>query len=208
MTIIIRIASVAALVALTACSTGVSSTQIPTPSEAAELSPSAAPTTAASAAPESVEPSAAPSDAALVVRLEGAGEAGRVHLVTVLEDGRVITSDQAGVNPPTERRLTAEGVQLVRDAMDATGLTDVSADYSPVANPGKELTYGGAGPLLEVGSADGETVTITWYLFADTAEDFAAPQPEAEALEALAARLTTLEEWLPADAWADDGSTP
>jgi len=106
-------------------------------------SPSASPTTDAS--PSSPSPS---DDAAgsLVLRLMGGGEAGRVHLLTVLDDGRIITSDDQGVY--VERRLTAAGVQLLRDELDATGLTDTSADYSPVANPGVEPpAYGGAGAI-------------------------------------------------------------
>jgi hypothetical protein len=112
------------------------------------------------------------------------------------------------VSPPTERRLTADGIRLVRDEMAATGLTDTSASYMPVANPGQELGFGGAGPVLHIGQAGGDAIVVSWYLFADTELDLAAPQPEAEALEALAARLTTLEDWLPASAWADATADP
>jgi hypothetical protein len=216
MTIMIRVAAVAAVLAIAAFigfqfsnlpdNTGASPTPLPSPS--AEPATSSAP----SVAPESSEPSAEPSAAALVLRLLGAGEAGRVHLVTILDDGRVITTDR-GISegesePPVERRLTAEGIQLVRDEMAATDLTDASATYDPVANPGEELGFGGAGPSLEVGQPGAETVVITWYLFADTEQDLAAPQPEAEVLDALAARLSTLEEWLPASAWADAAGMP
>jgi hypothetical protein len=179
----------------------------PSPSPSASADPRSS--TVPSASPDSPEPSAEPSAAALVFRLLGGGEAGRVHLVTVMEDGRVITTEPGGVNPPLERRLTPSGVQLVRDELAATGLTETSAEYLPVPNPGAEPPpYGGAGPSLEVGSADSETVVVSWLLFGDTEEDYFQPQPEAEALEALAARLTTLETWLPADAWADATGTP
>ncbi|HEX7171278.1 MAG TPA: hypothetical protein VF365_01580 [Candidatus Limnocylindria bacterium] len=202
MTSLIRIASMAAFATLASCSNG--SSMAPTPSPPAE--PSAA--GASGIVPDSAEPSTEPSKAALVLQLHSGGEAGPVHLVTILDDGRVISSDPLRVNPPTERRLTAEGIQLVRDEMAATGLTDTSANYSPVANPGEELVYGGAGPVLEIGQSGGDDILINWYLFADTELDLAAPQPEAEALEALAARLTTLEEWLPASAWADAAADP
>jgi hypothetical protein len=166
--------------------------------------PSASPT------PDASPSAPAPTDdaaASLVLRLMGGGEAGRVHLLTVLEDGRIITSDDQGVY--VERRLTATGVQLLRDEVAATGLTDTSADYSPVANPGVEPpAYGGAGPSLEVGQPGGGTTVITWFLFGDTEQDYFQPQPEAETLEALLARLTTLDEWLPASAWADANATP
>lgn len=209
MTLMIRVAAVAAVVAVAAFiglqvgnlpdDVGASPTPIPEPSASGEPS----------AAPESAAPSAEPSAAALVLRLMGGGEAGRVHLITVMDDGRVITSDPDGGDPPLERRLTPAGVQLVRDELAATGLTDVSAEYLPVPNPGAEPPgYGGVGPSLEVGVSGGETVVVSWFLFGDTDEDYFQPQPEAEALEALAGRLTTLEDWLPADAWADAVGVP
>ena len=171
-------------------------------------SPSASPTPEASPS----APSPSPSDdaaASLLLRLMGGGVAGQVHLVTILDDGRVITSDPTGASPPMERRLAAAGIQLVRAELDATGLTDTSADYLPVANPGVEAPgYGGASPSLDVVLPGGDTVRINWLLFGDTEQDYFQPQPEAEALDALAARLTSLDEWLPASAWADANAKP
>ena len=146
-----------------------------------------------------------------MLRLNGGSEEGRVHVVTVLEDGRLITASEGGwFNNSVERRLTAAGVQLLRDELDATGLTFLtSADYMPVAIPGVEpLPYGGVGPALEVGLSGGETAVISWYLFPDVLGDYFQPQPEAEVLEALATRLSTLDEWLPANAWADANARP
>lgn len=169
-------------------------------------SPSAAPSESTAPSPTA---SGEPSAAALVVQLLGGGEAGPVHLVTVLDDGRLITSDPNGVAAPMERRLTPAGIQLVRDEMAATGLTDTSANYGPVANPGVEPPgFGGAGPRLEVGQPGGDPVVINWYLFADTEQDFFQPQPEAETLEALLVRLTTMEAWLPTAAWTDANAVP
>jgi hypothetical protein len=219
MTIMIRVAAVAAVLAIAAFigfqfsnlpdNVGASPTPLPSPS--AEPATSSAP----SAPPESVEPSVEPSEAALVFELQGGTEAGRIHLVTVLEDGRIITTNgygqQDGPNPPLERRLTAEGIGLLRDELEATGLTLLeSVDYSPVPRPGaEEVGYGGAGPALTVGLPSGGTAVITWYLFADDPEqDYFLPQPEAEALNALAERLSTMEEWLPANAWADQTGVP
>ncbi len=161
----------------------------------------ASPSPSASASPSS--PSTEP-PAALVFRLERRWFWGPEHLVTLLEDGRIITT-----NPAVERRLTAAGVQLLRDELDATGLTFLaSADYLPVLNPGVEpFGYDGDGAALEVGLPGGGTAMITWLLFPDT-EDRFQPQPEAEALEPLLARLTTLEDWLPANAWADANARP
>lgn len=216
MTMMIRVAAVAAVVAIAAfiglqfsnLSDDIGASPTPIPSLSPEPSPSMVPSLAPESATPSAEASVAPSEAALVLELYGAGEAGPLHLVTILDDGRVISSDPSFVSPPTERRLTAEGIQLVRDAMAATGLTATSAAYYPVANPGKELVYGGAGPVLYIGQASRDHIVVSWYLFADTELDVAAPQPEAEALEALAARLARLEDWLPASAWADATAHP
>lgn len=158
-------------------------------------------------------PSAAPAAADLVLRLEGGGEGGRVHVLTVLEDGRTITSsyEQFGANPSVERRLTAAGIQLLLDELDATGLSFLaSADYSPVPRPGIEPPgFGGAGPAIAVGLPGGGTAVVSWYLFADIDHrNYFKPQPEAEALEALRARLSTLDKWLPAAAWADAQARP
>jgi hypothetical protein len=204
MTTMTRAAAVAAVVAIAALIgfqfNNLISNVGSSPSPSASLTPDASPS------------SPSPSDdaaASLVLRLMDGGIAGQVHLVTILDDGRVITSDPTGANPPMERRLTAAGIQLIRDELDATGLTDTSADYYPVPNPGVEPPpYGGAAPSLEVGQPGGGTVRINWLLFGDTEQDYFQPQPEAEALGALAARLQVLDEWLPASAWADANAKP
>lgn len=147
--------------------------------------------------------------AALVFRLEVSSElGGLVHLVTVLEDGRIITT--SGRNPAVERRVTVAGVQLLRDELDATGLTFLaSADYWPVLRPGVEPPiYGYDAPALEVGLPGGGTAMIRWVLAPSTFRDSFQPQPEAEALQAMLARLSSLDDWLPADAWADATARP
>jgi hypothetical protein len=201
MTIMTRAAAVAAVVAIAALIgfqfNNLISNVGSSPSPSASPTPDASPTS-----PSPSEDAAA----SLVLRLMGGGEAGRVHIVTVLEDGRIITIDQGAL---VERTLMADGIRLLRNELDATGLTDASADYSPVANPGVEPPgYGGAGPSLEVGQPGGGTTVITWFLFGDTEQDYFQPQPEAETLEALAARLSTIDDWLPASAWADSNARP
>ena len=205
----IRIAAVAAVVAFAAF-IAYQFSSLP-PDVGASPSPSAEATTSQTELPgASASPSANPGVAALVLRLEGGAEDGRVHLITVLEDGRIISTSHQGTSHPTvERRLKAAGVQLLLDELDATGLTFLtSADYYPVSKPGIEAPgYGGAGPALEVGLPGGGTSVTTWLFFGDDGLYFE-PQPEAEALGALYARLTTLDEWLPADAWADANARP
>lgn len=216
MTMMIRVAAVAAVVAIAAF-IGFQFSNLPDnigASPTPNPSPSAGPSgSTPSLAPESLAPSAEPSAAALVVRLLGGGEAGRVHVVTVLDDGRLITTDPnpaGGVDPPIERRLTAEGVQLIRDEMEATGLSFAeSVMYMPVGPDGESPPMGGAGPALEVGQPGGGTAVIAWVFFNDIDDLYdLEPQPEAEALDALAVRLSTLDEWLPASAWADQTGAP
>jgi hypothetical protein len=207
LTTLIRVAAVAAVVAFAAFIVYQFSNLSPDVGTSPSPSPSAQPAPSQSGLPSaSASPSTGP-PAALVFRLEGGTlGSGRVHLVTVLEDGRIIS----GPNPAVERRLTAAGVQLLRHELDATGLTFLaSADYSPVSNPGVEPPpdYGGPGPALEVGLPGGGTAMITWLLFRGDTGYFQ-PQPEAEALEALLARLSSLDDWLQANAWADANARP
>jgi len=115
----------------------------------------------------------------------------RAHVLTVLEDGHTITTsypfggEESGGGVSLERRLTATGIQLLRDELDATGLTFLaSADYLPVDEP-----WDGTPSVLEVGLSGGGTVVINWLLFSEIGDDYWEPQPEAAALEALYARL-------------------
>jgi hypothetical protein len=137
-----------------------------------------------------------PVTASLVLRLWKEGPR-RFHALTVLEDGRIITTSYpAGAEDPqqgtsVERRLTAAGTQLLHDELDATGLTFLtSSDWLPVDQP-----WDGLPSSLEVGLSGGETSVVSWLLVCSN--------PETEALDALAARLLTLDEWLPPSAWAD-----
>jgi hypothetical protein len=171
-------------------------------------SPSASPSTAPGASPTPLpSPSGGPTatqaaSVTLLLRLQMLTELGEVHVLTLLDDGRVVTTRDEGATRE-QRVLTTGGIQLLRDELNATGLTDESAQFLPVANPGKDPPGYAGSTVLEVALPGGEMAVIGWYLFGDTPADYYKPQPEAQALEALAARLATLEEWLPAAAWAD-----
>lgn len=189
---------------LTRPTTNVGPSPIPSPSaQPSEASPSPPTDTA------QPSPSTKPGAAALAVQLLGGGELGSYHRLTILDDGRVITGDPSGQTAPLERRLTPAGIQLVRDEMAATGLTDVTANFAPVPNPGIEPP-GFIGDLgtLEIVQPGGSKVVISWNLYGDPEHTYFQPQPEAEALQALGVRLTTLEAWLPALAWADASAAP
>jgi hypothetical protein len=90
MTIMTRAAAVAAVVAIAA----LIGFQLNNLIGNVGSSPSPSDSPSPDASPSSPSPS---DDAAgsLVLRLMGGGEAGRVHIITVLEDGRIITMDKA-----------------------------------------------------------------------------------------------------------------
>jgi len=158
-------------------------------------------------------PSEDPTVARLVLRLEGGGVFGQFHIFTVLEDGRIITTPGGAEAPlqgaSVERRLTAAGIQLLLDELDATGLTFLaSASYMPVAKPGFDLGIDGGVPALKVGLPGGGTAVTSWVFIYNGSLYGWEPQPEAEALDALYVRLSTFDEWLPANAWADANARP
>jgi hypothetical protein len=209
MPMLMRAAAVAAVVViavfvgyeLSNLNASVGPSQAPSPSPTA---PSASPTPLPSPT-GGPTPSAGP--AALALRLQILTEMGDVHVLTVLDDGRAIATRDEGATR-VQRVLTAAGIQLLRDELTATGLTDKSAQYEPIPNPGVDPPGYAGGTNLEIALPGGEMVVISWYLFGDTLADYYKPQPEAEALEALAARLATLEDWLPASAWAEAEARP
>lgn len=214
-TTLTRVMAVAVVVAIAALigfgfsnlTSNVGNSPSPSASTSAEPTQTGAPSTSSSPAP-----SADPAVGRLVLRLEYyTKNSPGFRVVTVLEDGRIITGsmDSGDANPFVERRLTAAGVQLIRDELDATGLTDTSANYPPVAKPGIEPPgRGGWGYALEVGLSGGGTAVIDWASVADDEDLYYEPSPEREALDALAARLSTLDVWLPANAWADANARP
>ncbi len=176
----------------------------PSPSPTATPAPSPTPLPSPSGGPTATP--AVP--AALLLRLQLGSDVGDTHVLTVLDDGRAISTRSEDASR-VERLLTATGIQRLRDELQATGLTERSGQYMPVANPGVEPPGAGIGSnTLEVTLPGGKTAVINWYLYADTPADYYQPQPEAEALEALAGRLATLEDWLPAAAWADAEAKP
>lgn len=210
---IVRVTAVAAMVAIAAfiglefsnLTSDVGNSPSPSASISAEPTQTGAPSTSSSPAP-----SADPAVGRLVLRLESGTETGVFHVVTVLEDGRIITNSGQGGAPFVERRLTAAGVQLLRDELDATGLTDTSANYPPIPKPGIEPPgRGGDGHTLEVGLSSGGTAVISWERVADDNDLYYEPSPEREALDRLAVRLNPFaDQWLPANAWADANARP
>jgi hypothetical protein len=159
---------------------------------AADVGPSASPD---APSPLPSEASLAP-DGRLVVRLEVLRDETRMSVVSIHTDGRLISaSADTGTANLSERRLSADGVRLVLQAMEAAGLQ------------GRDVpeTLGGDGANGEIierltySAGDGSARSVRWMPIDPDAEDLAAP--EVERLEALAQQLLAPDDWLPAAAW-------
>lgn len=152
--------------------------------------------------------------APLDLRVESWGDTGRKWLISVYEDGHVLTPDLNLVEVSSEldvidgawmlaRRLTPAGIAQLRETVTATGLFGESGSYWPVALPNVEPPgRGGAGYGISLGSGT-DAVTVHWAsMFPDDALYYE-PSPEREALDALGARMLVFDSWLPDDAWAN-----
>jgi len=199
-----------ALVAL-ACSTagpGSSPTSPPT------MAPGSTPTGASSTPLPTPQPGEL---AGLVVRLTWCDDVCVESPGTsVYADGRVVWAAMGVTTGPNqgsglvERTLTPAGLQMVRDALDATGLFGADGVYGATVHPGKEPPAHGAkgyrfrAPLgvedVVVMSTDPDIFEFDNRAFPGT-WDIA---PEAYTLAALAGKLEDPEAWLSGDAWADD----
>lgn len=129
------------------------------------------------------------------------GDHGRFH-VAVYADGRLIT-ERVGEHGILERRLTPEGVELMRAEVVSTGLVDDDLHFTG----GQGLHFGGH---IELRDAN-RVVHVTWgdgigtwrgVPGPDVIKETATPE-QASALMRLDSRLADLASWLPASAWED-----
>jgi hypothetical protein len=141
----------------------------------------------------------------LALRVEKWADTGREWLLSVYEDGHVLTWDPFSHDGAwmLARRLTPAGIAQLLETVTATGLFDKSGSYGPVALPNVEPPGRGApGYGISLGSG-ADAVTDSWTsMFPDDALYYE-PSPEREALDALGAKMLVLDSWLPDDAWAD-----
>jgi hypothetical protein len=152
--------------------------------------------------------------APLALRVEKWGDTGREWLISVYEDGHVLTPDLTWVEVTDgsevsdgawmlARRLTPAGIAELRETVTATGLFGTSGSYGPVALPNVEPPGRGIdGYGITLGSGT-DAVTVYWTsMFPDDALYYE-PSPEREELDVLGARMIVFDTWLPADAWAE-----
>jgi hypothetical protein len=157
-----------------------------------------------------------PGDDAVVLRIEHRGgfvpddfHLTRLPVFTLLGDGRVIVTGAVPaiypgpmLPPLLERRLTEAGVQaVVRAALDS-GQLDTDAEWRGAAN-----VVADASDTVFILNAAGRQVTVSVYaLNLGEAGDWGLKKPERDAHAALAElsdKLTALDTWLPATAWAE-----
>lgn len=138
------------------------------------------------------------------------GDAGRFHM-EVYADGRVIwwcycvnRSSEGIINGILERRLTSDGLELVRSEVLSTGLFDHDLYL--------ESAHGLFGGWIEILDEEG-SVRLSWQTDSQVwpPEGVAPVTPSAEQVSALVrldARLEDLASWLPATAWVDEEARP
>jgi hypothetical protein len=144
----------------------------------------------------------------LALRVEAIGELGRWWVISVYEDGRVLTPTTL---PGTSgdgswmvaRRLSASGIAQLRAAVLDSGFFDHSADYNPVSLPGVPgPAFGGGGYRITIGSGL-DAVTVSWTALFPNDEQYFGPSPERAALDPLAERMLAFDSWLTDDGWAE-----
>ena len=162
------------------------------------------------------------SDAVLVVSSAGGMlpvqfQATQVPMFVLTGDGRVIvqgaqTMEYPGpaLPPLMERQLTEDGVQAILDALENTNLFAGNLELR-----GMQGMVTDANDTVFTLDAGGGQSTVTVYALGMLMPDMEPPpgmdEAEIEAYRVLSAlndRLMTLEDWLPADAWATDGWVP
>lgn len=172
------------------------------PSALASAEPSPTPEPTSALGCESVNESGT-----LTLRVESIGELGPTWVISIYDDGRVLTPGLTPDEPSDEAwmivgQLTDAGMERLVDEVIDTGLFETSALYAPIPLPGVEPPgRGGSGYWITVARESEEIVVIWTSVFADDAS-FYEPSPEREELDALAAHLVDFASWLPAVEWA------
>lgn len=123
----------------------------------------------------------------------------------VIHTGAVIDIFPGPLMPPLfVRQLSEEGIQAVLREVAATHLFSASRRFD-----GAALHVADAPDTVFELHADGVEVTISVYALGMAAQDLPGDQAAAHAaLAALEQRMSMLESWLPANAWAQSGEQP
>jgi hypothetical protein len=190
------------------------------PSASPEPSPTASATSVSPTPSASGEPSpvavcneSAHAAGVLVLQLEHVTETGRDWVISVYDDGRILTPGPAAYEYSEDawlivRWLTQEGVDALANTVVDTGLFEESGSYQPVLLPGVEPPGRGGAGYTVTALRDAEYVTVGWTSMFGDDELYYEPSPEREELDALGAELVALDDWLPQDAWLPGETCP
>lgn len=127
---------------------------------------------------------------------------------TVLDDGRVIATDQAAGYGWTVRQLSASGLEQVRDGVLESPYLRASAEYRPQlrADAGDPPAHGACSYTFTIPTADEPIVVTTIGWFGDEEErTFYEPSPERKSLDGVARNLIAIDTVLGEEAWEGPG---
>lgn len=152
-------------------------------------------------------PSFAPSD--LVVRVDLHTDLpGGFTTVVVTGDGTYVTASADWVADRSVRRLSLEGIGLLRDRITATRLFAADASYGLTLKPGAQPLGHGTSGLVVSYMDDTRVVHVSTTLLIPGDDRYYDVAPEGVTLAALAQALRAPETWLPATAWRDPVPRP
>jgi hypothetical protein len=180
------------------------------PSPSASLAPISSPS--ASEAVFDCEAESTHESGTLALRLEHHTDIGRDWVISIYQDGRILTPgltpyELSGESWMLVRRLTSAGVESLVSEVVASGLFETSASYPPVPLPGVEPPgHGVSGFTIGLGGED--PVVVTWTSVFPDEETYYQPSPEREILDELGAHLVDMDTWLSDDAWASREPCP
>jgi len=145
----------------------------------------------------------------LSLRVEKFSHTGREWLISVYEDGHVLTPGLTWGDFSDDgawmlaRRLTPAGIAQLRETVTATGLFGESGSYEPIPLPNVEPPGHGIDSYgMTLGSGT-DAVTVHWVAVLPEDVPYLEPSPEREALDALGAKMLVFDSWLLDDAWAE-----
>ncbi|TMC43306.1 MAG: hypothetical protein E6J23_10205 [Chloroflexi bacterium] len=122
-------------------------------------------------------------------------------MAVLTADGRFVT--RADDNQLSLRRLTAVGIQRVRNELVGTGLFERDQRFGLEVLPGANPPGRGVGGLSFKMWRDTRTVEVHTVMGMGPDEVYFVPSTARTRLDQLWKQLVKPESWLPADAWAD-----
>jgi hypothetical protein len=127
---------------------------------------------------------------------------------TVLDDGRVIATDQSSGYGWIVRQLSATGLEQLRDGVLESPYLQASAEFPPQprADAGEPPGHGACSYTFTIAAGDEPIVVTTIGWFGDEEErTFYEPSPERKSLDGVARNLIAIDGVLGEEAWEGQG---